>query len=105
MGTSSYGAQVRIIGRKEIEKFKQKHADSRSSLDNWYRVVSSRDWNNLAELRQVFASADLVDSQLVFNVGGNKYRLIADVSYQTKTLLVRQVLTHQEYDREGWKKS
>jgi len=95
---------VRIIGRKVIEEFKRNHADSRSPLDNWQRVVSSRGWNNLAELKQVFSSADLVESHLVFNIGGNKYRLIANVSCKAKTLLVREILTHQEYDREGWKK-
>jgi len=96
---------VRIVGRKEIEKFKREHADSRSSLDNWFRVVSSREWSNFAELRQVFSSADQVGSQIVFNIGGNKYRLIADVHYKVQVLLVRDVLTHQEYDRGGWKKS
>ena len=95
---------MRIIGRKAIEEFKRKHADSRSSLDNWYRVVASREWNNFAEVREVLASADQVGSRLVFNIGGNKYRLIADVNYKAGVLLIREVLTHQEYDRGGWKK-
>lgn len=106
---SQYGSirletRVRIIGQKVIEKFKKKHADARSPLDSWYRVVSSGNWNNFVELRQVFASADRVGSYTVFNIGGNKYRLIASVSFEVKTLLVRDVLTHQEYDRGGWKK-
>ncbi|HLI34594.1 MAG TPA: type II toxin-antitoxin system HigB family toxin [Terriglobia bacterium] len=96
---------MRIIGRKVMEKFKRDHADARSSLDNWYRVVSSREWNNFAELRQVFPTADMVDSRLVFNIGGNKYRLIADVNFRVRTLLVREVLTHSQYDRGGWKRS
>jgi mRNA interferase HigB len=95
---------VRVIGWKVIEKFKRNHADARSSLDNWHRVVSSRDWNNFIELRQVFPSADQVGPYIVFNVGGNKYRLIASVNFEVNTLLVRHVLTHQEYDRGGWKK-
>ena len=99
-----FGIRVRIIGRKGIEKFKRNRADARSSLDNWYRVVSSRDWNNFVGLRQVFPSADQVGPYIVFNVGGNKYRLIAGVNFDAKTLLVRDVLTHQEYDRGGWKK-
>ena len=96
---------MRIIGRKVVEKFKRNHADARPSLDYWYRVVSSRDWNSLVALRQVFPSADPVDSRIVFNVGGNKYRLISDVNFKAKTLLIRDVLTHQEYDRGGWKKA
>ncbi len=95
---------MRIIGRKVIEDFKRHHADSRTSLDNWYRVVASREWTNFAEMRQVFPSADRVGSYLIFNIGGNKYRLIANANYQAKTLLVRAVLTHQEYDRGSWKK-
>lgn len=95
---------MRIIGRKVIENFKRRHAGSRSSLDNWYRVVASHDWTDFAEMRQVFPSADRVGSYLIFNIGGNKYRLIANANYQVKTLLVREVLTHQEYDRESWKK-
>jgi mRNA interferase HigB len=95
---------VRIIGQKVIEKFQRKHANARPPLDSWNRVVSSRDWNSFVELRQVFPSADRVGPYFVFNVGGNKYRLIASVNLTTKTLLVRHVLTHQEYDRGGWKK-
>jgi mRNA interferase HigB len=95
---------VRVIGRKVMERFKRDRADARSPLDNWRDVVSSRDWNNFAELRQAFPSADQVGPQIVFNIGGNKYRLIAMVNFEIKTLLVRDVLTHQEYDRGGWKR-
>lgn len=87
-----------------MEKFKKNHADARSALDNWHRVVSSRYWNNFVELREVFASADQVGPYIVCNIGGNKYRLVASVNFQLKTLLVRDVLTHQEYDRGGWKR-
>ena len=103
-GNMDIGARVRIIGRTVVEKFKRNHADARSSLDYWYRVVSSGDWSTFVELRQVFPSADLVSSYIVFNIGGNKYRLIAIANFEVKTLLVREVLTHQEYDRGGWKK-
>ena len=96
---------MRIIGRKVLEKFKRNHADARSSLDNWYSVVSSREWSNFVEVRQVFPTADLAGSHIVFNIGGNKYRLIGGVNFAAKTLLIRQVLTHREYDRGGWKKS
>ena len=95
---------MRIIGRKAVEKFKRKHAHARSPLDNWHRVVSSRDWSNFVELREVFPSADQVGPYIVFNVGGNRYRLIATVNFEVRTLLVRDVLTHQEYDRGGWRR-
>lgn len=96
---------MRVIGYKTIAKFRENHADARSSVDNWYKVASSRDWDNFMDLKQVFGSADAVDSHVVLNIGGNKYRLIADVNYKAKTLLVRDVITHKEYDRGSWKKS
>ncbi|MGH9470005.1 MAG: type II toxin-antitoxin system HigB family toxin [Terriglobia bacterium] len=96
--------RVRIIGRKVVEKFKRSHADARSSLDNWYRVIRSREWSNLVELRRVFPSADPVGPHSVFNIGGNKYRLIASINFELEMVLIRDVLTHQEYDRGGWKK-
>ncbi len=56
------------------------------------------------ELRETFASADYVDGLTVFNIGGNKYRLIASIHYNRRKVYIRNVLTHAEYDREGWKR-
>jgi mRNA interferase HigB len=56
------------------------------------------------ELRGTFASADYVDGLTVFNIGGNKYRLIASIHYNRRKVYVRDVLTHEQYDREGWKR-
>lgn len=96
---------MHVVGSKKIAEFKKAHADARSSLDNWHRLVSSRNWDNFPDLKQVFRRADWVDSRVVFNIGGNKYRLIAEVNFKAKTLLVLDVLTHHNYDRGGWKKS
>ncbi|MCL1463001.1 type II toxin-antitoxin system HigB family toxin [Argonema galeatum] len=60
-------------------------------------------WQNLDELRQDFASADLVVNLTVFNIGGNNYRLITLVDYEKQKVFIRHVLTHAEYDKEDWK--
>lgn len=59
--------------------------------------------HDLAELRQRFPSADLVGRLTVFNIGGNKYRLIVRIEYQRQEVYIRNFFTHAEYDKEGWK--
>ncbi|SFU34713.1 mRNA interferase HigB [Nitrosomonas eutropha] len=57
------------------------------------------------DLRGTFASADYVDGLTVFNIGGNKYRLIASIHYNRHKVYIRAVLTHEEYDRDEWKQT
>jgi mRNA interferase HigB len=60
-------------------------------------------WQNLAELKQTFPSADLVKKFTVFNIGGNKYRLIVYIDYECQIIFIRHILTHAEYDKDDWK--
>jgi mRNA interferase HigB len=69
----------------------------------WYRTAKKANWQNIAELRVVYPSADLVGRFVVFNIGGNKYRLIARIVYRSQTLFVVAVMTHEEYDLGKWK--
>jgi mRNA interferase HigB len=64
----------------------------------WYKVVQQSEFKNFAELRKIFASADHVKGLTVFNISGNKYRLIAAVHYNPGKLYIRHILTHAEYD-------
>ena len=66
-------------------------------------TVEAAEWRNPADLKKTFGSADIVGHQTVFNVGGNKCRLIALVQYKSKRVLVQHVLTHAEYDKGNWK--
>jgi len=59
---------------------------------------------SFAELRQTFSSADYVDGFTIFDVGGNSYRLVAVIHYNTQRIYVRNVMTHAEYDRNHWRK-
>jgi mRNA interferase HigB len=95
---------MRVIKRGALVQFWQKHSDAKSSLEAWYGVMRGATWKTPAELRQVYANADLVGRRTVFNIAGNKYRLIARVNYQTQRVFVLYILTHAEYDRWAWKK-
>jgi mRNA interferase HigB len=94
---------MRIIKRGALEKFWQEHPDAKASLESRYVVVRRADWKTPAELKLVYPNADLVGRRTVFNIGGNKYRLIARINYQGQRVFVLYILTHAEYDRGAWK--
>ena len=94
---------MHIISRKAIHLFAQIHPDSRVPLDTWFRIMQLGSFSSFHDLHQVFARADLVDGLVVFNIGGNKYRLIAAVHFNRQKVYIRHILTHTEYDRGGWK--
>jgi len=72
-------------------------------LDAWYRLVKSASPHHFADLQRLFPAVDKVGSCHVFDIGGNKLRLIAKVQYRTQKVFIRYVLDHAEYDREAWK--
>jgi mRNA interferase HigB len=96
---------MHVISYKAIRLFKTVHRGAGGALDKWYEVTVASNWNDLAELKQTFPAADWVAPYVVFNVGGNKYRLIAEINFRSHTLFIRHILTHPEYDRGGWKQS
>lgn len=84
-------------------EFWQQHPDAKASLESWYAVVRKATWETPAEMKAVYHNADLVGRRTVFNIAGNKYRLIARVNYQAQRVFVLHILTHAEYDRGDWK--
>lgn len=93
---------VTIIAGRKMEEFRRKHPQSRAPLDTWYRVVSMSDWSSMVEMKKSLPSADCIsDEKFVFNVGGNKYRLIAWVRFRQQMVVVDEILTHSEYDRKS----
>ena len=95
---------MHIITRKRLLEFAEKHPDCSTALESWYRIVKRTNFNSFNELRQTFPSADTVGVLTVFNIGGNKARLIAAIHYNTHRIYIRHVLTHKEYDRGSWRK-
>jgi mRNA interferase HigB len=85
-------------------EFAGKHPDARAPLNHWYTILRKTDYASFAELRITFPSADRVGKFTVFNIAGNKFRLIVAIHYNRKKVYIRQVLTHAEYSRGHWKK-
>jgi len=99
---------MHIISRKKLLEAAKRFPDADGQLDGWYRTAKSAKWKSLADVRRTYSHADPVKVgdvvYTIFNIGGNKYRLITEIFYEDRTILVRHVLTHQEYDKEAWKK-
>ena len=99
---------MHIIARPLVKQAARAYPDARGWLHAWWVVASRARWENLAEVRKAYGTTDQVDCCLVFNVRGNRYRLVVRVTYanawQRGTLLVKHVLTHAEYDKDLWRK-
>ncbi|MBX7061973.1 MAG: type II toxin-antitoxin system HigB family toxin [Pyrinomonadaceae bacterium] len=90
---------MRIISRKALRTFWETHPESEEVLRDWYAKVKGFTAKNFAEVRRTFPSADLVGDCIVFNVGGNKYRLVVHLDHSIQTVWIRAVMSHAEYDR------
>lgn len=95
---------MHVIAKPALIAFWTKHPDAKFPLQAWYRTMESEVFANFTELRKTFASADYVDDRTVFNIGGNKYRLICAIHYNRRKAYVRAILTHAEYSRGSWKR-
>ncbi|MCX7424408.1 MAG: type II toxin-antitoxin system HigB family toxin [Planctomycetia bacterium] len=99
---------MHVISKKKLREFWEDHPEAEEPLRAWYRIVEKAAWESFADVRATFPSADLVGHldeghRIVFNIGGNKYRLVVVAFFEFGRVYVRHVLTHAEYDRGGWK--
>lgn len=94
---------MHVITRKRLNEFAKLHPDTTNALVQWYKLVKQNEFATFVELRELFPSADRVGKLTVFNIGGNKVRLIAAIHYNRNKVYIRAVLTHAEYDEERWK--
>jgi len=90
---------MHVISRKKLKDFWEKHPDSKKPLEAWFKIVRSNRYHTFHELKRTFPKADKVGDRIVFDVGGNKYRLIAVMHFNRFKVYVRHVLTHHEYDK------
>lgn len=95
---------MHVISRKALRLFWERHPDSQTALARWFKVMQHTEFRTFNALRATFPSADQVDDWIVFNIGGNKYRLIASIHFNRGKVYIRHVLTHQEYTRGAWKR-
>jgi len=95
---------MHIITRKRLNDFAKVHPDCAAGLVQWFNEMRRANFSNIQEVRGVFPHADKVGKFTVFNIGGNKVRLIAAIHYNRKKVYIRHVLTHVEYNKGDWKK-
>jgi mRNA interferase HigB len=94
---------MRVISRKRLREFCESHADACEALYAWYKVASRLDWQNLIDVQKSYPKAEAVGNFTVFNIKGNRYRLIVDIIYPNRRIYIKYVLTHAEYDKDNWK--
>jgi mRNA interferase HigB len=91
---------MRIISRRVLRSFWEKHPDSRLALETWYHDVNRADWNTTSDIKATYQSTSfLANNRVVFNIKGNRYRLVIVVLYQHGIVYIRFVGTHAEYDK------
>ena len=92
---------MRIVARSTLKKYAARHADAKISLDGWYDVVHKARWSTLQDVVATFGKriSILPRNRVVFDIGGNNYRLVAVVLCRRKAVYVRFIGTHAEYDK------
>ncbi len=99
---------MRVISIRLLRMFWETHPDAEKPLKTWFKAATQAEWRSLRDARCTFRNADGVSNHrgetlTVFNIGGNKYRLVTRIRYDWRLVNIRCVLTHAEYDLEKWK--
>ena len=94
---------MHVISRKSLKTFWELYPDSELALLRWFKIMITTQFDDFAALRSTFPSADKVGSAVVFNIGGNKYRLVTVIHFNRRKVYIRYVLTHKQYDKGDWK--
>jgi mRNA interferase HigB len=90
---------MQVIALRTLKLFWEKHPHAEAPLRAWYAVANGANWSSPQDIKDLFRSADFIgDSRVIFDIGGNKYRLVVHFSYKYKRALVKFVGTHEEYD-------
>lgn len=100
---------MRVIKRLPLVEFGKKWSAAVQPLEDWYQAANKAQWNHFADVKATLGQTDQAkvssgQTVCVFDIGGNKFRLIAFVSYPKSKVYVLRVLTHKEYDTDKWKK-
>jgi len=91
---------VRVIAKRTLRDFWEKHANCAEQLKSWYRETEKSEWNNINELKSEYPSASILkDNRIVYNIKGNNYRLIVKFNFEYRICWIRFIGTHAEYDK------
>lgn len=94
---------MRLISNKVLREFARYYPDADAPLQAFRRLIEAGSFSSFADLRRCFGSVDKVGERYVFDIGGNKYRLIASIAFTPQLVWVKAVLTHADYDKGKWK--
>ena len=94
---------MRVISNKTLLAFSAMHPDAAKPLQLWRKVIQAKAYPNFAALKTIFGTVDKAGEFHVFDIAGNKYRLIAAIHFNRQIVFIRHVFTHRQYDR--WSRS
>ena len=100
---SSAKVPTKLTSNRALREFAARHAEAAQAVQDFRRKIERGSFGNFAELRAVFPAVDKVAERYVFNIGGNKFRLVACIDFAPRMLWVKAVLRHGEYDKGAWK--
>lgn len=91
---------MRVIAKKVLRDFWQKHADSTEQLKTWYKEASKANWKSPGDIKAEYVNASILKSgRVIFTICGNKYRLIVVINYVRQWMFIRFIGTHKDYDK------
>ena len=91
---------MRVIAKKTLRDFWKTHPDSEQQLKSWFKEVENAEWKNPNSIKKNYPSASILeDNRIVFNIKGNKYRLVVKINYAYQILWIRFLGTHSQYDK------
>ena len=91
---------MRIVARRALREFWERHPDAEQPLRAWYQDARKADWRSPSDIMRVYSNASIVgENRVVFNISGNRYRLVVAINYRYEVCYIRFVGTHQQYDR------
>ena len=107
MAKRVHNVLVRIVSKAKLREFWNSHQGAESPLKSWYNTVKKAKWACFADVRKTFNSADTYAVEdrkyVIFNVGGNGFRVVVSANYETQIVYIAAVLAHAQYDKENWK--
>jgi len=91
---------MRIISRRKLREFWELHPDARQSLQAWYEDAKQANWKTPADIKDVYHNASiLTNNRVVFNIKGNRYRLVVAIQYEHGIVFIRFIGSHRDYEK------
>lgn len=92
-----------LIGREDLDTFAKRHAPCKKPLQSWVKIVEAAKWKSFQEIKEQFRSADVLGgNRVIFDIKGNKFRLVTVVAYRQGVIQVLWIGTHAEYNKKKW---